>query len=157
MNIFTKEIINHRYQTILKGGEKIRLGVAVTLINNQGEVLLERRSDCGWWGITGGSLEIGETVEECAIREIKEECDIKISKNSLNLVNIYSNPKQGRVVQYPDNRIHLIDIIYFSKTNETVFKTSEESLELKFFKFENLPKYLIPPSIHPLKDISKLI
>tara|TARA_Y100001970_G_C14015012_1_gene740471 strand:+ start:151 stop:624 length:474 start_codon:yes stop_codon:yes gene_type:complete len=157
MTIFTKEIINKRYQTFIKGGEKIRLGVAVTLINQNKEVLLERRSDCGWWGITGGGIEIGETVEECAIREIKEECNIEITKKSLHLVDIYSNPKHGRVVQYPDNRIHLIDVIYFSKTNETVFKTSEESFELKFFNFNNLPKLLIPPSINPLTDISKLI
>ena len=117
--IFTKEMINDRYQTSFKGEESIRLGAAVALINNKKEVLLERRSDCGWWGITGGRLDFGEEVEDCAIREIKEECNIEITRQSLILVNIYSDPRQGRVVQYPDNRIHLIDVMYYSKTNQT--------------------------------------
>jgi len=155
--IFTKEMINDRYQTSFKGEESIRLGAAVALINNKKEVLLERRSDCGWWGITGGRLDFGEEVEDCAIREIKEECNIEITRQSLILVNIYSDPRQGRVVQYPDNRIHLIDVMYYSKTNQTNFKLSSESLEFKFFNFDSLPKDLIPPSKDPLNDIAKLI
>ena len=154
---FTKEMINDRYQTSFTGGEILRLGVAVALINNDNEVLLERRSDCGWWGITGGRLDLGEDVEDCAVREIKEECSVVISRESLNLVNVYSDPKQGRIVQYPDNRIHLIDIMYFSRTKRRDFKISSESFELKFFKFEDLPENLIPPSQNPLLDISKII
>lgn len=154
---FTKQMIKERYQNTFKGGEIIRLGVAVALINSAKEVLLERRSDCGWWGITGGKLDLGEDIEDCAVREIKEECSVEIKRESLNLVNIYSNPKQGRIVQYPDNRVHLIDVMYFSRTKSTDFKISSESFELKFFKFDDLPKNLIPPSLQPLLDISKVI
>ena len=155
--MFTREMINERYQTSFNGEEILRLGVAVALINNKNQVLLERRSDCGWWGITGGRLDLGEEIEDCAVREIKEECCVDINRRSLNLVNVYSNPKQGRVVQYPDNRLHLIDIIYFSRTKSTDFKISSESFELKFFEFDELPGNLIPPSLQPLLDISGVI
>lgn len=151
---FTQKEIDFRYQRHFNGKEKIRLGVAVALINLKNEILLERRSDCGWWGVTGGKLDLGETVQDCAVREIKEECNFLIESNNLNLVGVYSNPKEGRILQYPDNRVHLIDIVYFLKRDYFKLEKSHESLELKFFKFDNLPELIVPPAIKPLNDIS---
>ena len=91
--IFSQNEIQHRYQSNFLGYEKLRLGVAVGLINKKNQILLEQRSDCGWWGMTGGKLDIGETIEECAKREIEEECNIKINQNHLELIGVYSNIK----------------------------------------------------------------
>ena len=35
-------------------------------------------------------------------------------KKDLSLLNIYSDPKEGRILQYKDNRIYLIDFVFFS-------------------------------------------
>tara|TARA_A100001011_G_scaffold111984_1_gene118457 strand:+ start:105 stop:581 length:477 start_codon:yes stop_codon:yes gene_type:complete len=154
MMVFTRKEIEFRYQCRFNGEEKIRLGVAVALINLKNEILLEKRSDCGWWGVTGGKLDLGETIQDCAVREIKEECNLSIESNNLNLVDVYSNPKEGRILQYPDNRVHLIDVVYFLKKDYFKLEKSHESLELKFFNFDNLPDLIVPPAIQPLKDIS---
>ena len=98
------------------------MGVAVALINQKNEILLEKRSDCGWWGVTGGKLDLGETVQDCAVREIKEECNVLVESKLLKLVGVYSDPKEGRILQYPDNRVHLIDIVYIFKRNYFEFK-----------------------------------
>lgn len=153
---FSKKDIDFRYQKTFNGKEKIRLGVAVALINLKNEILLEKRTDCEWWGVTGGKLDLGETVQECAIREIKEECNLVIEEKNLTLLGVYSNPKEGRILQYPDNRVHLIDVVYTFKNNFQNLKKSEESLELKFFSFDNLPNLIVPPAITPLIDMSKL-
>tara|TARA_B100001248_G_scaffold242196_1_gene209568 strand:- start:8225 stop:8698 length:474 start_codon:yes stop_codon:yes gene_type:complete len=153
---FSKKDIDFRYQKTFNGKEKIRLGVAVALINLKNEILLEKRTDCEWWGVTGGKLDLGETVQECAIREIKEECNLVIEEKNLTLLGVYSNPKEGRILQYPDNRVHLIDVVYTLKNNFQNLKKSEESLELKFFSFDNLPNLIVPPAITPLIDMSKL-
>ena len=154
MIIFSKKQIQSRYQNHFNGKEKQRIGVAVALINQKNEILLERRSDCGWWGLTGGKLDLGETVENCALREIKEECNVLINLKSLMLVGVYSNPKEGRILQYPDNRVHLIDLVYIYRDKFFHLKKSHESLELKFFSFDKLPILIVPPAIKPLKDIS---
>ena len=154
--IFSQKEIDFRYQNNFNGKEKIRLGVAVALVNEKNEILLEKRSDCGWWGVTGGKLDLGETVQDCAVREIKEECGVTIELKNLNLVGVYSNPKEGRILQYPDNRVHLIDVVYWIKNNFFQLKKSDESLELKFFNFNKLPELIVPPAIKPLKDISKV-
>ncbi len=154
MNI---EEIKNLYQTKINGSEEIRVGVAIAIINIKKEILLEKRKDCGWWGMTGGKLEIGETIEECGIREIKEETGIMIKKDQLKFLGIYSNPKDGRILNYYDNRVQLIDIIYYSFINVINFKVSEESYELKFFNKYNLPNKIVPPAIKPITDIYKSI
>ena len=154
--VFSQKEINLRYQKIFNGYEKIRLGVAVALINQKNEILLEKRSDCGWWGVTGGKLDLGETVKDCAMREIKEECNVLVESKLLKLVGVYSDPEEGRILQYPDNRVHLIDVVYFYKRNYFELKKSHESLELKFFNFNNLPELIVPPAVKPLNDISNI-
>ena len=153
--IFTKNEMQLRYQSNIRGDERLRLGVAVGLINKKNQILLEQRSDCGWWGLTGGKLEIGETIEECAIREIKEESNLDINKDHLELIGIYSNKKEGRILQYSDNRVHLIDVVFTLKVeNLEDIKKSHESLKLKFFNFDELPILIVPPASKPLADIS---
>ena len=74
----------------------------------------------------------------------------------MKLVGVYSDPKEGRILQYPDNRVHLIDIVYMFKRDYFELKKSHESLELKFFNFDNLPDLIVPPAIKPLDDISSV-
>ena len=52
-----------------------RVGVGVILTNGQGQVLLGKRkgSHAPYWSIAGGHLELGETFESAAIREVEEE------------------------------------------------------------------------------------
>ena len=154
--LFSKNEINLRYQKFFNGKEKIRLGVAVALINKKNQILLEKRSDCGWWGVTGGKLDLGETIQDCAVREIKEECNVLVESKFLKLIGVYSDPEEGRILQYPDNRVHLIDIVYIFKRDYFELKKSHESLELRFFNFDNLPDLIVPPAIKPLEDISSI-
>jgi len=156
MMLFSEKEIKSRYQKIFNGEEKIRLSAGVALINPDNEVLLERRSDCGWWGITGGALNKGENILNCAKREIYEECGIEIQTNDLSFLNIYSDPEHGRILQYHDNRVYLIDFIFFIKGSFFDFKMSDESIELKFFRFNNLPSLIVPPAKVPLKDLGNL-
>ncbi|EIT83727.1 MutT/NUDIX family protein [Fictibacillus macauensis ZFHKF-1] len=43
------------------------------IVNKAKEILLQLRSDNNCWGLAGGSLEIGETLEQAAKRELFEE------------------------------------------------------------------------------------
>lgn len=70
----------------MKRIDDLKAGVAVIILNEENQVLLQKRSDVGLWGIPSGHIEIGETVSEAAIREIKEETNLDIrikAKSSL--------------------------------------------------------------------------
>ncbi|MFZ7828655.1 NUDIX domain-containing protein, partial [Staphylococcus saprophyticus] len=62
----------------MKRIDDLKAGVAVIILNEENQVLLQKRSDVGLWGIPSGHIEIGETVSEAAIREIKEETNLDI-------------------------------------------------------------------------------
>lgn len=148
------QMIDERYQSKTEGIESVRLGVAVALIDLQGHLLLERRSDVGWWGITGGRLDVGETPVECGLREIYEETGLTLAPEDLTLLSVYGDPHDGRILQYPDCRSHLVDIVYLSVLqNQPQLRLSDESLELEFFSVEDLPNQIVPPARRPINDL----
>ena len=55
------------------GHQKILLNCAGAVIEQDGKILLQRRSDNGGWGLPGGLLELEETYAQAAIREVREE------------------------------------------------------------------------------------
>ena len=130
----------------------IRLGVGL-LLHSDKKILLEKRIDCRNWGLIGGAVEIGERVEESVIRECYEETSIVIQEEDLELLGIYSDIEENRIIHYPDNCFHAIDVIYSCRIDEKVdMKKSFESLDINFFHQESLPNDLVPCAINPIKD-----
>ncbi|MBP1933193.1 NUDIX domain-containing protein [Ammoniphilus resinae] len=131
--------------------DDIKAGVAVIILNKKNEVLLQKRSDVGLWGIPSGHIEIGETVSEAAIREVKEETNLDI--NIKKLIGVYSDP-HSQVFEYPNGRIvHFITTCFLAEiTGGEIKCNSDESLEIKFFEQHKLPQDLL--KMHPswLKD-----
>ena len=72
--------------------------------NTCGEVLLIRRGNepfKGSWALPGGFMEMDETIEHCAVRELMEETGIEVVEDELHLVGVYSAPgrdPRGRTV-----------------------------------------------------------
>ena len=58
-------------------------GAAAIILNSQNQILLQRRSDSGKWGLPGGCQELGERFQDTIVREIKEETnlDVEIDAN----------------------------------------------------------------------------
>lgn len=147
-----------KYYSEIKGTESIRVGVGVALLNERKEVLLELRSDVEMWGLTGGKLEIGEKPEEAGCREVYEETGYRISNEDLLLFNVYGDIMEGRVIQYPEQRIHLIDIIYTAKINKEVEELllSDETLKFEYKKAVDIEwTKVVPPARKPIRDLMK--
>ena len=79
------------------------LVVAVTAVvtNDQGELLLQKRTDNELWGLPGGAMNIGESIAEAVTREVKEETTLDVQPT--RVVGIYSDP--GHVIAYPDGEV----------------------------------------------------
>src|SRR5438552_14918198 len=61
------------------------------VVNNEGRILLHQRSDNELWALPGGTMEIGESIAETVIREVKEETGFDVIPEYI--VGIYTNPK----------------------------------------------------------------
>lgn len=115
----------------------IGLGATTLVFNNKNELLLNLRSDTNTWGIPGGSMELYETIEETAIRELKEETGI--DADELELVTVLSGKEY--YFEYPNGDKMCTVIVLFKVLNYTgnIKVSDDESKELKFFSLDNLP------------------
>lgn len=73
--------------------------VNVVVTNEAGEILLIRRSDNDNWALPGGAIDIGESLTQAAIREVREETGITCEITGL--VGIYTDPKH--IILYTSN------------------------------------------------------
>lgn len=126
------------------------------IFNEKGQVLLQKRSDDNLWGNPGGSMELGETIYETVIREIKEEINLDIKKNDLKIFNIYSGEEQHHI--YPNNdEVYFVNIIFETNIIEGNLKIDSESKELKFFDLDNLPSNITKPFESVKKDLINVV
>ncbi|EHB68593.1 MULTISPECIES: NUDIX domain-containing protein [Paenibacillus] len=123
---------------IVTGGAIIR--------DNQGRILLQRRSDYGDWGLPGGGMEAGESIEETMIREVFEETGLKVRRHEL--YTIYSGSRMK--YKYPDgNEVVFVMFIFnaevdfkwrIASDNKTLIyhDQNQESLQLEFKSIEDI-------------------
>lgn len=139
------------YGSVVTGTTVVRVGVGVIVWNEKTQLLLEKRRDCGWWGLPGGRIEPGESVCSAAVREVYEETGLIVEVQEL--LGVYSEPV-GRIVTFPDNgdMVHLVDIIVQAHINSGGLRPSEESEDVRFFGIDELPSEIVPPARQPLMD-----
>lgn len=114
-------------------------GAAVIILNEKGQILLQSRTDNDRWGLPGGCQELGERFEETAIREVKEETNLDIQEENLELISIVSG--NSRRNEYPNGDIVINNTaLYCVRNYSGELKWDSESKEMKFFDLNNLPQ-----------------
>ncbi len=115
----------------------ISVGATVLVLNSKNELLLNLRSDTNTWGIPGGSKELNETLEECAIRELKEETNLDV--NDLELITILSGKEY--YFKYPNgDEVDCVIALYKVQNYNGNLKINDsESTKLQVFSLDNLP------------------
>lgn len=116
----------------------ILVGAMVCVIDDQGKILLQKRPE-GIWGLPGGLLELGESVEEAGRREVFEETGVEIGQ--LQLVEIFSGKQYFRKLPNGDE-FYPVTIAYLSKDikNGTIKIDGKESIDAGFFPLHELPE-----------------
>ncbi|MCA0987472.1 NUDIX hydrolase [Guptibacillus algicola] len=123
-----RELVGHR--------PLILPGAVVIIINENNELLLQHRKD-GGWGLPGGLMELGESLEETARREIKEETGLEVG--SLKLLDVFSGEDYYFKVSNGDE-LYSVTAVYVTKDVQGTLKVDRsESLEMDYFQFDNLP------------------
>ncbi len=131
-----------RPETDATRANQIRPGVAAVISNGAGKILLQQRSDNGLWGLPGGSVEIGESVRDAIVREVREETGLTVEV--LRLIGVYSDPR-FQIVRYPDgNVVHYISTLFACRILAGTLQTCDETLDLRFFDPDHLPENLLP-------------
>jgi 8-oxo-dGTP pyrophosphatase MutT (NUDIX family) len=118
------------------------VGSVTGIIDEMGRLLLQQRKyPNGAWGITGGLMELGESTENVARREILEETGLKVDK--LNLINVYSG-SQNYIKAENGDEFYLVTVAYYTegfKGELEIDKT--ESIKFDFFYPNELPENIV--------------
>ena len=123
--------------------EQPLVGVGAIIIA-RGKILLEKRKNepgRGQWSIPGGLVELGESVEQTAIREVKEETGLEVEKpEHIDVVDNIDLDEEGKV------RYHFIIIDYLVKLKGGSAEASSDAAELRWVAFENVGTYDLTPT-----------
>ena len=131
------------------------VGVAAIIVKG-GKVLLGKRKNshgAGCWQFPGGHLEMNETVEACAQREVFEETGLMIK-------NIRLGPYTNDVFEAEKKHYITLFVIAEYKSGHVTLKEPEKCSEWGWFDPDNLPEPHFLPIINLLrqeKDLSKMI
>jgi ADP-ribose pyrophosphatase YjhB (NUDIX family) len=128
------------------GPRKLILNAADALIVREGKILFQRRADNGKWGLIGGLLELNETYEEAALREIREETGLEVKLESF--LGIFHNHD---MVWPNGDRAHVISACYSASILSGEPRIDEESYELRFFGKDEIPPLFAQDHIEELK------
>jgi 8-oxo-dGTP diphosphatase len=122
-----------------------RVGVGVIITKDQQVLLLRRRNvhGAGTWSTPGGHLDFGESPEQCAVREVKEETGLDIDAVAFRAITNDVFTAEGR---------HYITIWMEGRYTggEPTVAAPEESSEIGWFSWNGLPQPLFLPLQHLL-------
>ncbi len=101
-------------------------------IEGKGLVLIERRNPPPGWALPGGFVEVGESLEQAAIREAKEETCLDVEL--LGQFHTYSDPHR-------DPRMHCISTVFVAKATGTP-KAEDDAKSVALYPKDQLPDIL---------------
>jgi len=126
-------------RTLAKAPDSVRPGTCAVIFDDNGGVLLERRSDNGFWGLPGGAVEVGESVEQAVKREVMEETALRVEVK--RLVGVYSDPLRYNISSYPDgNVVHWVTAVFECVRMDGELTMSHESTDIRYFNVDGLPE-----------------
>ena len=123
----------------------IQTGAAIIIRNENGQILLQARTDRNKWGLPGGCQDLGEDLRVTAVREAFEETGIKLDPSSIVLIDTLSGESRknsypnGDIV-YNNTSLYLADI---SNVDVSNLKGDSETKRLQFFYPEEVPTNLM--------------
>lgn len=125
----------------------------VILFNEKGEVLLEERADDGFFDFPGGGIDLKESAEDAAFRELKEETGL--IADELKLFKVYSG-EITHYVYFNGDEIYGVDLVYTCHKYHGEMKPQlEEVKSLEFYDLKHMPEKMSIRNKQIIKDLLK--
>lgn len=122
------------------------VAASAVVADQQGRVLLVCRADSGNWALPGGAMNLGESVVDCAVREVREETGLVVEITGM--VGIYTDPRH--VIAYADGEVRQqFNVCLTARVLGGALARSEESTALDYIA----PSQLDGLPMHPTQRL----
>lgn len=131
----------------------IIVGATLLALNEANELLLIKRTDNECWGVPGGSMELGESLEDTLKRETREEIGVELT--DFDFFGVYSGDSQ--YYKYPNgDEVYVVANVFITRApiNNMIIDPVEHS-DSHFFDLHHLPEIISPPIVPILNDLQK--
>lgn len=117
------------------------VAASAVITDDDRRILLIRRADSGNWALPGGTLVLGESISDCAVREVREETGLDIEVTGI--VGIYTDPRH--VIAYSDGEVRQqFNICLTAHTVGGSLRRSDESTDIDYVdpaQLDSLPMH----------------
>ena len=112
----------------------IRPAAAVAVCEDD-RLLMVQRADSGNWTLPGGTLDFGESLPNCAVREMQEETGLQVEIT--DVLGTYTNPEVK--IEYSDGEVRQeCTVVFLGKSANTNVEIDHESISYAWVPFSEL-------------------
>ena len=119
----------------------IQTGSAMIFVNDEGKILMIKNKTTSNWGFPGGSLEPGESLEECARREAKEE--IGLEAGDIEFLDVFSGKHMHYFYPNGDEVYNVAAVYTCWDYSGEIVPDHIECDEAEYFDPDNLPEKIV--------------
>lgn len=123
-------------------------GVAMLLVNSQGQIWLGRRRDTGEWCFFGGAMELGDSVMDAVLRETQEELGLVTNPSDWRYVGVHSLPTETNFTYHNGDKVQVVNHIFTAVIDTPPSGGDDEHTEFGLFDLDALPAPLKPDAPH---------
>ncbi|MET3289917.1 UNVERIFIED_CONTAM: 8-oxo-dGTP pyrophosphatase MutT (NUDIX family) [Brevibacillus sp. OAP136] len=127
-------------------------GAGVLFFDDAGRVLMLQRSDNLCWCFPGGTMDLGEQLEQTARREALEETGLTVQE--MTLFGVFSGKGMHYVYPHGDE-VYVVDAIFTCNRYEGTVQLNDESINYAFFEIDRLPDEISPPVRPIVQEVVK--
>ena len=121
----------------LCGERTLLLTAARAVVRDEvGRVLLIRRSDNGVWSLPAGAMELGESIADCAVREVWEETGLRACV--VTPFALHTGPDYTHTNMFGDTYQHFVVLFRVDEWDGEVAHETDETIDAGFFDVANV-------------------
>ncbi|SCF02451.1 ADP-ribose pyrophosphatase YjhB, NUDIX family [Micromonospora haikouensis] len=127
------------------------VGARAVVRDSAGRVLLIRRSDNGQWAMPAGAMELGESIADCAVREVREETGLRALR--VGAFALYTGPDRITTNMYGHTYQVFTVAFRVEDWDGELVRATDETTDAGFFHRDRFPAPLSASVTETLADL----
>ena len=133
---------DYSHEKTMPKANAMKPAAAVAIVRDN-KILMLKRIDNGKWTLPGGTMELNESLIDCAVREVREETGLNIKVT--DIIGTYTDPEIR--IEYSDGEVRReFTIVYYGTVDVSNVILDEESSSYDWISIDTIDEYSMTSS-----------